>query len=83
MQKAAWIAQDKRKVFLGIFSSRNLQKTFEQVVSTEEQDTIVYKDMIEKLKNHFEGGRNKTLANFEFHKMTQKSYQGEDRSRSV
>ena len=28
-EKAAWIEQNKRKLFLGQFSSRNLQKAFE------------------------------------------------------
>ena len=30
--KAAWIQQDKRKVFLGKFASRNLQKSYEEAV---------------------------------------------------
>ena len=72
-QKVAWIAQNKRKVFLGKFASRNLQKTFEQAVTAAERATITYEDMVQKLKEHFEGGRNKTLANFEFHKLVQKS----------
>ena len=71
--KTAWISQNKRKVFLGKFSSRNLQKTFEQVVVEDQRATITYEEMVKQLKTHFEGGRNKTLANFEFHKLAQKS----------
>ena len=72
-EKAAWVEQNKRKVFLGKFSSRNLQKIFEEEVAEDERSTIAYKDMIKKLKDHFEGSRNKTLANFEFHKLVQSS----------
>ena len=72
-QKVAWVAQNKRKVFLGKFSSRNLQKTFEQVVASDQRGAMTYEEMVKQLKEHFEGGRNKTLANFEFHKLLQKS----------
>ena len=71
-EKTAWVAQNKRKVFLGKFSSRNLQKTFEQVVAENQRSTITYEDMVTQLKTYFDGGRNKTLANFEFHKISQK-----------
>ena len=77
-EKAAWVEQNKRKVFLGKFSSRNLQKIFEEEVPEAERSTIEYKDMIKKLKDHFEGSRNKTLANYEFHKLLQSSTESYD-----
>ena len=72
-QKLAWIAQNKRKVFLGKFASRNLQKIFEEEVPSAERSTIAYDDMIKKLKDYFEGSWNKTVAYFEFHKLAQSS----------
>ena len=69
--KAAWIAQNKRDVFLGKFASRNLQKAFEEAVPAAQHDTITFDDMVKTLKTHYDGGRNKTLSNFEFHKLVQ------------
>ncbi len=71
--KTAWIQQNKRKLFLGRFASRNLQLAFEQVTSEEERSTATFTDMVTKLKAHFKTGSNTTLANYEFHKLSQKS----------
>ena len=68
-QTTAWIGQNKRKIFLGKFASRNLQKDFEEAVASEERSTISYDTMITTMKQHYDGGRNKTLANFEFRKL--------------
>ena len=76
--KAAWIQQDKRKVFLGKFASRNLQKSYEEAVPSEERSTLSFDDMVKKLKEHFDEGRNKTLSNFEFHKLSQRSEESYD-----
>ena len=62
--KAAWVAQHKRKVFLGKFASRNLQKDFEEAVPKVQQETITYDAMVLLLKTHYDGGRNKTLSNY-------------------
>ena len=62
--KAAWIQQNKRKVFLGKFASRNLQKHFEEAVAAGERSDMTFDAMIAALKTHYDGGRNKTLANF-------------------
>ncbi len=70
--KAAWIKQNKRKVFLGKFASRNLQKHFEEAIAAEQRATVSFDDMITALKKYYDGGRNKTLANFEFRKLAQK-----------
>ena len=74
--KAAWIEQNKRKLFLGRFSSRNLQRAFESVTTEEERSTLPFKELVTKLNEHFKTGRNTTLANFEFRKL----YQNEDES---
>ena len=76
--KAAWTQQNKRKVFLGKFASRNLQKSFEQTTTATERATITFDNMVQKLKDHFDGGRNKTLSNFNFHNMTQSAEQSFD-----
>ena len=69
--RAAWIAQNKRDVFLGKFASRNLQKAFKDSVPDAQHDTITFDEMVNTLKTHYDGGRNKTLSNFEFHKLIQ------------
>ena len=56
--RAAWVKQNKRKVFLGKFASRNLQKDFEEAVTEAQQSTITYDEMITALKTHYDGGRN-------------------------
>ena len=71
-QKKAWLQMNKRKLFLGRYASRNLQKDYEEVVTEEERGTILFKDVLKRLKTHFEAGRNKTLADFNFHKLRQK-----------
>ena len=69
--ETAWVLQNKRKVFLGKFATRNLQKDFEEVVPAEERSTVTFDAMIARLKEHYDGGRNKTLSNYEFNKLTQ------------
>ena len=70
--KAAWVEQNKRKLFLGRFASRNLQRAFEAVTTTDERSTLTFKDLVSKLNEHFKTGSNTTLANFEFFKLRQK-----------
>ena len=72
VQKAAWIEQDKRKIFLGRFASRNLQRDFEEVVPEKNRGKITFKEMTAGIKARYDVSRNKTLANFEFHKLFQK-----------
>lgn len=40
--KTAWIQQNKRKLFLGRFSSRNLQRAFESVTEENEQSELSF-----------------------------------------
>ena len=70
--KTAWIEQNKRKVFLGKFASRNLQKHFEEAVAADQRATTTFDAMITALKTYYDEGRNKTLANYEFRKLVQK-----------
>lgn len=70
-EKAEWIQLNKRKVFLGRFASRNLQKDFEEVVPTAERRTITFDETVTRLKERYQPLKNTTLANFEFHKMKQ------------
>ena len=42
------------------------------MVAKNQRSTITYEDMVTQLKAHFDGGWNKTLINFEFHKISQK-----------
>ena len=69
--KKAWMEQNKRKIFLGKFSSRNMQRTFEEVTTEEERSTTTFKDMVTKLNEHFKMGSNTTLSNFGFHRLSQ------------
>ena len=59
--KVAWTAQNKRKMFLGKFASRNLQKDYEEAVPAAQQDTITYDAMITLLKAHYDGAAIKPL----------------------
>ena len=72
-EKVAWIEVNKRKLFLGRFASRNFQKDFEEVVLEADRSTITFTDMVDKIKEQYRPLRNTTLANFDFHKIKQKS----------
>ena len=72
IQKLAWIEQNKRKLFLGRYSSPNLQRAFEETTTETERLTITFAAMKAKLEAHFKTGSNTTLANFEFRKLRQK-----------
>ena len=60
---AAWLAQDKRKILLGKYASRNLQKDYEAETTTTERATITFTETITKLKARYLPTRNTTLAN--------------------
>ena len=72
-QKAAWIEQNKRKIFLGKFASKNLQREYEEVTTSAKRTTMTYADMATKLTAHLKAGSNTTLANFQFNKLSQKA----------
>ena len=70
-EKAAWVLQDKRKVFLGKYASRTLQRHSEDEVAVAERSTITFDAMVGKLKERYKPTKNKTMANYEFHQMVQ------------
>ena len=72
---AAWTEQDKRKQLLGRFASRNLQKDFEDEVVERERSTISFTDTVKKLKDRYQPTQNKTLANYQFHKLKQQPHE--------
>ena len=66
-----WRDTDKRKVFLGRFSHRNLQVLYEDL-STEEQRTgMTFKNLVTLFTDHFKQSTNQTLASYRFRKMVQ------------
>ena len=71
--KAAWTEQNKRKVFLGKFASRNLQKEYEEVTNATERLTMTFKTMKERFEQRFQLSNNNTLANYKFRQMMQRS----------
>ena len=67
----AWIESNKRKVFLGKYSSRTLQKEYEDATTETQRLTMKFSDMVKILKTRFKATANTTLANFRFHKISQ------------
>ena len=64
--QAAWVEQNKRKIFLGRFASRNLQKDYEDAVTEGERSNLTFTEMVSKLQARYRPTRNYTLANYEF-----------------
>ena len=50
-ERGIWLGKDKRKVFLGRFAHRNLQKRFEDATDPDERDSMTFNRMVECLKN--------------------------------
>ena len=77
-EKTEWREQNKRKIFLGKYSSRTLQQEFEQVTTETERISMKFSDAVARLKEHFKVASNTTLANFKFHKLEQSSSESFD-----
>ena len=75
---AAWTLLDKRRQLLGRFATRNLQKDFEDETTSTERTTITFDDAVTKLKARYLPTQNKTLANYEFHKLKQRPLESFD-----
>ena len=71
-QAATWVEQHKRKLFIRTYASRNLQKEYEDVVPANKRSAIAFAEVVTRLKTHFLASSNKTLANYMFHKLSQK-----------
>ena len=69
--KAEWIEINKRKKFLGKYSSRSLQKEYEDCTQPDVRSKMTFSNLVAKLKERFKSGSNTTLANFNFHKLSQ------------
>ena len=68
-----WKQQDRRKVFLGKFSHRNLQLLYEDITQENEREDMTFKAMIALLSDHFKQSTNQTLASHRFRKITQET----------
>ena len=63
---------NKRKIFLGRFASRNLQKDYKDAVQPDSHSTLTFTQVVTELKNRCRPTRNHTLANYEFDKLYHK-----------
>ena len=66
-----WKETDKRKVFLGRFSHRNLQMLYEDLSTSAQREVMTFTDMTNLFVTHFRRSTNQTLANYRFRKMVQ------------
>ena len=73
--RRAWRNIDKKRVFLGKFSHRNLQKQLEDCSTSDGREAMNFADMVKKFEEKFQLSSNVTLANFKFRKLNQE--QGE------
>ena len=76
--QAAWVKQNKSKIFLVWFASRNLQKDYEDAVIPANRSTMTFSQMVTELKNCHRPTRDHTLAYYKFHKLHQKSNESVD-----
>ena len=66
-----WKDTDRRKVFLGKYSHRNLQMLYEDLSKEEDRDAMTFKNILKLFADHFKQSTNQTLASHRFRKMTQ------------
>ena len=71
----AWVAVDKKRVFLGRHASRALQKELEAVSTEAEISNMNFNEMVAKFRERFGLQANQTLANFRFRKLAQASHE--------
>ena len=67
----AWGSLDRRKVFLGRFAHRNLQKLYEELTTVENREAMTFADMVRVFIDRFKASTNLSLANFNFRKIQQ------------
>ena len=65
-QRTYWRSQDKRKIFLGRFADRNLQKRYTNMTTEAERADMSFEDMVKKFKDQFKLNTNITLAHYKF-----------------
>ena len=69
---------DKRKVFLGRYSHRNLQVEYEQVTTKAERDVMTFDAMVHTFRTRFKLSQNTTLSNYKFRKIAQQDNESFD-----
>lgn len=70
-QITAWRTQDRRKVFLGKYCHRNMQKLYEELTTVDDRNDMPFNNMIRIFIDRFKLSTNLSLANFKFRKLTQ------------
>ena len=68
-----WVETNKRRMFLGKFSTRNLQKHLEEISTEAERSEMTFTELCNRLRERFQLSSNTTLANFNFRKTVQAS----------
>ena len=76
--RAAWTNTNKRKIFLGKFATRNLQKEYEETTTEQERSTLGFTEMVTKFRERFRLSGNSSLANYKFRKLVQNSNESFD-----
>ena len=71
--KKKWHEENKRKLFLGRYSSRELQQEYEECVKEEERSTMTFTKLVKLIQERFKLSSNTTMANFKFRGLKQKS----------
>ena len=71
--KKSWHEVNKRKMFLGRYSSRELQQEYEECVEEGNRGSMTFTNMVRALQERFKLSSNTTLANFKFRALKQKS----------
>lgn len=69
---AQWQNLDKKQILLGKYSTRAFQKDFESTISETNRATTTFSQLVIALKTKYASTINYILANYDFHKLTQK-----------
>ena len=67
----AWRTIDRRKLFLGRYAHRNLQKLYEELTTMDTRNDMTFKNMVKTFTDRFQLSTNLPLANFKFRKLAQ------------
>ena len=67
----AWRTIDRRKLFLGRYAHRNLQKLYEELTTMDTRNDMTFKNMVKTFTDRFKLSTNLPLANFKFRKLAQ------------
>ena len=76
--KTQWIERNMRRIFLGKFGSRNLQRELEEVSTADERLNMSFTEMTAKFRERFQLSSNTTLANYKFRKIKQEETESFD-----